>query len=77
LEELHSKKIGFLPKPKKGSGDVQKRPKSQKRIKKSTKPLKVLTMYPGEEPSPTKLFLKFRTAERGFVGKYETFRVSY
>jgi hypothetical protein len=33
------------------------------------RPLKVLTMYPGEEPSPMKLFFKFRTAERGFVGE--------
>jgi hypothetical protein len=49
----------------------------KKRMKKSTKSLKVLTVYPGEETSPTKLFLKFRTAERGCVGKYETFRVSY
>jgi len=24
---------------------------------------------PGEEPSPAKLFLKFRTAEKGFVGE--------
>ncbi len=34
-------------------------------------------MYPSEEPSPAKPFLKFRTAGKGFVGKYETFRVSY
>ena len=46
----------------------------RKRIKKSTKPLKVLTMYPGEEPSPTKPFFKFRTGEKDL---YETFRVSY
>ncbi len=58
----------------KGSGWVQC---LKKRIKKSTKPLMVLPVYPREEPSPAKPFLKFRTAEKGFVGKYETFRVSY
>ncbi len=47
------------------------------RIKISTKPLKVLSVYRSEEPSPAKPFFKFRTAQKGFVGKYETFRVSY
>ncbi len=41
------------------------------------KPLKVLPMYPSEEPSPAKPFFKFRTAEKGFVEEYETFRGSY
>jgi hypothetical protein len=36
---------------------------------KSTKPLKVLPVYPQEEPSPAKPFLKFRTAEKGFAGE--------
>ncbi len=49
----------------------------KKRIKISTKPLKVLLVYPSEEPSPVKPFSKFRTARKGFVGKYEAFRVSY
>jgi hypothetical protein len=34
-------------------------------------------MYPGEELSLAKPFFKFRTAEKGFVGKYETCAVSY
>ncbi len=75
---MHCKKRGVLRNPKKGSGDFEKRPKrakvSKKRIKKSTKPLKVLPVYPGEEPSPTKPFFKFRTGEKGL---YKTFRVSY
>jgi hypothetical protein len=41
------------------------------------KPLKVIPMYPREEPSPAKPVFKFRTAENGFVGKYDTFRVLY
>jgi hypothetical protein len=46
----------------------------KKRIKKSTEPLKVLPVYPEEEPSPKKPFFKFRTGEKGL---YKTFRVSY
>jgi hypothetical protein len=46
-------------------------------MKISTKPLKVLQVYRSEETSPAKPFFKFRTAEKGFVGKYEAFRVSY
>jgi len=73
---MHSKKIGILPNLQKRFQRCLKASKvSKKRIKKSTKPLKVLTVCPGEEPSPAKLFLKFRTAEKGFVGKFETFRV--
>jgi hypothetical protein len=59
------------------SKSVQMCPKSQKNDKKSTTPLKVLRVYRGEEPFAAKPFLKFRTAEKGFVGKYETFTVSY
>ncbi len=33
-------------------------------------------MCPGEELSSVKLFFKFRIAEKGFVGKFEAFRVS-
>jgi hypothetical protein len=53
------------------------RRKSQKKDKISTKPLKILPVCPGEEPSPAKPFFKFRTAEKDFLGKYEAFRVSY
>ncbi len=78
---LHSKKNRFFTEPQKRFRRCLKASKGvqsfKKTIKKSTKPLKVLTVYPVEEPSPTKRFLKFRTAERGLVGKYETFRVLY
>jgi len=74
------KKIGFLLNPQKkfwrflkASSDL---PKLKKRVFKTTKPKKVLTVYPGEEPSPTKPFFKFRTVEKGLVGKYGTFRVA-
>jgi hypothetical protein len=81
LVKIHSKKIGVLPNPQKrfrGCLKVSKGVESlKKRIKISRKPLKVLPVYPGEEPSPAKPFFKFRTAEKGFVGKYETFRASY
>jgi hypothetical protein len=46
----------------------------KKHIKKSTKPLKVLLVYAGEDPSPTKPFFKFLTGEKGL---YKIFRVSY
>jgi len=59
------------------SKSVQRRRKSEKGIKISTKPLKVLPVYPSEEPFPVKPFFKFRTAEKDFIGKYEAFRVSY
>jgi hypothetical protein len=59
------------------SKSFQMRPKSQKRIKKSAKPLKVLPLGTREEPSSAKSFFKFGTAEKGFVGKYETLRVTY
>ncbi len=56
---------------------VQRRQKSQKIDKISTKPLKVFPVYPSEEPFPAKPFFRVRTAEKDFVGKYETFRVFY
>ena len=49
----------------------------KKRLFRFTKPLKVLPVYPQEEPSPTKPFLKFRTAKKGFVEECETFRASF
>jgi hypothetical protein len=48
---------------------IQLGPKSQKKDKKSTKPLKVLSVYLREGPSPAKTFFKFRGTEKGFVGK--------
>ncbi len=72
------KKIGVLPNPQKKFRSFLKAskeaPSLKKRIKKSTKPLKVLPVYRGGEPSPTKPFFKFRTGKKGL---YETFRVSY
>ena len=46
-------------------------------IKNSTKPLKDLPVYRGEEPSPTKSFFKFKAPEKSFVVKYEIFRASH
>jgi hypothetical protein len=72
------KKRGVLPNPQKRFLRFLKASKEdhslKKRIKKSTKPLKVLSVYPREEPSPTKPFFKFRTGEKGL---YKTFRVLY
>ncbi len=46
------------------------RPKSQKKEKKSsTKPLKVLPVYPQEEPSPAKPFSAVRNFKKGFAGE--------
>ncbi len=57
------KKIGILPNPKKKFRRFLKAskeaPSLKKWIKKSTKPLKVLPVYRGEEPSLTKPFLSF------------------
>jgi hypothetical protein len=44
------------------SKSVQMRPKSQENDKKSTKPLKVLRVYRGEDPFAAKPFFKFRAA---------------
>jgi hypothetical protein len=81
LPLLHLKRKGVLPNPQKMFWRCLKVSKGveslKKRIKISTKPLKVLPVCPREEPSSAKPFFKFRTAEKGFVGKYEAFRVSY
>jgi hypothetical protein len=53
------------------------RQKSQKKDKNIYETFKDSSRVPGEEPSPAKPFLKFRTAKKGFVFSYETFRVSY
>ena len=49
----------------------------KKRIKKNTEPLKDLTVYPSEDPFFSETFLSSVDQKIGFVGKYETFRVSY
>jgi hypothetical protein len=56
--DKHCKKRGVLPNPQKRFRRFLKASKEaqslKKQIKKSTKPLKVLPVYPGEGPSPTK-----------------------
>jgi hypothetical protein len=64
----------FTKPPKRVPGFSNRIQSLKKRIKKSTKPLKVLPVYLREELSPAKTFLKFRTAEKGL---YKAFRVSY
>ena len=58
---LHSKKIGFLLNHQKRFRRFLKASKGaqslKKRIKKSTKPLKVLPVYQGEEPFKSETFL--------------------
>ena len=77
----HTKKIGTLRNLKKRFGRWQKACKcvqsSKKRIKKCTEPLKDLTLYPSEDPFFFGTFLSSVDQKIGFVGKYETFRVSY
>ncbi len=75
------KKKGTLPNPPKRFGRCEKACKcvesSKKRIKKSTKPLKDLPVYPGEDPFFLETFLSSVEQKKGFVGKYETWKVSY
>jgi hypothetical protein len=59
------------------SKSAQRRPESQRKNKNIYETFKGSSVYPREEPSPAKPFFKFCTAEKGFVRKYETFRVSY
>ena len=49
----------------------------KKRIKRSTEPLKDLTLYPSEDPFFFKTFLSSVDQKIGSVRKYETFRVSH
>ncbi len=49
----------------------------KKRIKKYTKPLKDLTVYPSEGPFFFETFLSSVDQKIGFAVIYETFRVSY
>jgi hypothetical protein len=75
------KKKGTFWNLKKRFGRLQKVCKcvesSKKRIKKNSEPFKDLTVYPSEDPFLFETFLSFVDQEKGFVGKYETFRVSY
>ncbi len=58
MEMLHYKKKIYSTERLKKVPEISKSAQSlKKRIKKSTKPLKILPVYPGEEPSPTKPFL--------------------
>jgi hypothetical protein len=66
----HFKKQRCFTEPSKKVPEMSKSVESlKKRIKISTKLLKVLPVYPSEEPSHAKPFFKFRTAGKGFVGK--------
>ncbi len=75
------KKKGTLPNPPKRFGRCEKACKCvesfKKRIKKSTKPLKDLPVYPREDPFFLETFLSSVEQKKGFVGKYETFKVSH
>ena len=51
--------------------------KFQKKNKKIRGTFKDLTVCPGEDPFFFEIFLSSLDQEIGFVGKYETFRVSY
>ena len=51
--------------------------KVPKKEKKYTEPLKDLTVCPQSDPFFFETFLSFVDQKIGFVGKYETFRVSY
>ena len=77
---VHCKKIGTLRNLKKRFGRLQKACKCvqsfKKRIKKYTEPLKDLTLYPSEDPFFFGTFSSSVDQKIGFVGKYETFRVS-
>ena len=75
------KKIGTLRNFKKRFGRWQKAckcvPSFKNRIKKIAEPLKDLTVYPSEDPFFIGTFLSSVDQKIGFVGKYETTRVSY
>ena len=44
---------------------------------KSTEPLKVLSVYPLEEPFAKKPIFSLRNLKKDFVGKFGSFRTSY
>src|ERR1700722_6765488 len=75
------RKKGTLPNPPKRFSRCEKACKCvqsfKKRIKKSTKPLKDLPVYPGEDPFFLETFLSSVEQNKDFLGKYETFKVSY
>ncbi len=79
--EYTVKKKGTFWNLKKRFGGLQKVCKciesSKKRIKKNSEPLKDLTVCPGEDPFFFETFLSSVDQKKGFVGKNETYKVSY
>jgi hypothetical protein len=77
----HSEKErGLAERPKKVlemSKSAQSCQNLKKRNNKIDRTFNGSAFYPLAEPSFAEPFLKFRTAEKGFVGKYETFEGSY
>ncbi len=75
------KKKGTLPNLPKRFGRFEKACKcvesSEKRIKKSTKLLKDIPVCSGEDPVFLETFLSSIEQKKGFVDKYETWKVSY
>jgi hypothetical protein len=59
------------------SKSVQRRRKSQKKEKNIYETFKGSFRVPAGRTFSCETFFKFRTAEKGFVGKYEAFRVLY
>jgi hypothetical protein len=49
----------------------------QKKNKKNPEPIKDLGVYPSEDPFFSETFISSVDQKIGFVGKYETFRVSH
>ena len=81
INKQHCKKKGTFWNLKKRFGGLQKVCKcvesSKKRIKNNSEPLKDLTVCPGEDPFFFDTFLSFVDQKKGFVGKNETYKVSY
>ncbi len=77
----HSEKKGGLQSPPKRFCRFAKASKCvqsfKNRIKNSTEPFEGSAFYPVAEPSHTEPSFRFRTAKKGFGGKYETLRVQY
>ncbi len=78
---VHSKKIGVLPNPQKRFRRCLKVFKGVESLKKKDK--NIYETFKGSSRGYTgrtfscEIFFKFCTAEKGFVGKYEAFRVLY
>ena len=81
ITHIHCKKKGTFWNLKKRFGRLQKVCKcvesSKKRIKKNSEPLKDLTVCPSEDPFFFETFLSSVDQKKGFVEKYETYKVSY